>query len=109
PLEAAREALAFNEQRRREIETALKQAVIADRQVADVSAVGSTITVTRMDTEATNIWKLVGPREANARDQKISVESPVGKALIGRRPGDLVTVEAPSGVLEFRVDSVAQD
>lgn len=109
PLEAAREALAFNEQRRREIEAALKRAVIADKQVADVSAVGSTITVTRLDNDSSNTWKLVGPREANARDQKISVESPVGKALIGRRPGDSVTVETPSGSLDFRVERVAQD
>ncbi len=108
PLEAAREALAFNEQRRREIETALKRAVIADQQTTDVSAVGSTICVTRLDNESTNTWKLVGPREANAREQKISVESPVGKALLGRRPGDVVTVEAPSGDLEFRIDDVQQ-
>lgn len=109
PLEAAREALAFNEQRSKEIETALKRAVIADRQTADISAVGSTVRVTRLDSETENTWKLVGPREANAREQKISVESPVGKALIGRRPGDVVTVEAPSGVLEFRIDDVIQD
>jgi transcription elongation factor GreA len=108
PLEAAREALAFNEQRRREIEAALKRAVIADRKVADVSAVGSVVKVTRLDTEACNTWKLVGPREANAREQKISVESPVGKALIGRRPGDVVSVETPSGEIEFRIDEISQ-
>jgi len=107
PLEAAREALAFNEQRRRAIETALKRAVVADNLTTDVSAVGSTVSVTRADNGAKGVWKLVGPREANARDQKISVESPVGRALLGKRAGDLVSVETPSGSLEFRIDEVA--
>lgn len=106
PLEAAREELAFNEQRRRDIEAALKRAVIADGSGSDVTAVGSLVTVTRVDTEHQATWKLVGPREANAKEQKISVESPVGKALLGRRTGETVAVEAPSGVLEFRVDDV---
>ncbi|MDZ7729432.1 MAG: transcription elongation factor GreA [Dehalococcoidia bacterium] len=106
PLEAAREELAFNEQRRRDIETALKRAVIAHGSNSDVTAVGSLVTVTRVDTEHQATWKLVGPREANAKEQKILVESPVGKALLGRRTGETVAVEAPSGVLEFRVDDV---
>jgi transcription elongation factor GreA len=108
PLEAAREALAFNDQRRREIEAALKRAVIAGQSTADVSAVGSMVKVTRLDNDTSNTWKLVGPHEANAREQKISVESPVGKALIGRRPGDVVNVETPSGQLEFRIDEISQ-
>lgn len=107
PLEAAREALAFNEQRRREIETALKRAVIAENLTSDISAVGSTVQVTRMDNGSQAVWKLVGPREANAREQKISVESPVGRALLGKRQGETVSVETPSGALEFRIDEVA--
>lgn len=107
PLEAAREALAFNEQRRREIETALKRAVIADNLTTDISAVGSTVSVTRTDNGVKGVWKLVGPREANARELKISVESPVGRALLGKRAGDSVSVETPSGSLEFRIDDVA--
>jgi transcription elongation factor GreA len=107
PLEAAREALAFNEQRRRAIEAALKRAVIADNLTNDVSAVGSSVRVTRVDNGMEAMWKLVGPREANAREQKISVESPVGRALLGKRVGETVNVETPSGVLEFRIDEVA--
>lgn len=106
PLEAAREALAFAEQRLRELENSLKRAVIADSGAADVASIGSVVTVTRLDRDESMNWKLVGAREANAREQKISVESPVGKALLGARTGDIVTVEAPSGLLEFRLDSI---
>ncbi len=108
PLEAAREALAFNEQRQREIETVLKRAVINEAGVGDLSSIGSFVTVTRLDNNSTVVWKLVGAREANATEKKISVESPVGKALLAKRAGDTVTVEAPSGVLEFRIDEVKQ-
>lgn len=108
PLEAAREALAFNEQRQREIESVLKRAVINESGSGDLSSVGSFVKVTRLDTNNTDTWKLVGAREANAGEKKISVESPVGKALLAKRAGDTVTVEAPSGVLEFRIEEVSQ-
>lgn len=108
PLEAAREALAFNEQRQREIEAVLKRAVINETGGSDLSSVGSFVKVTRLDTNHTDTWKLVGAREANAGEKKISVESPVGKALLGKGEGDTVTVEAPSGVLEFRIEEVRQ-
>jgi transcription elongation factor GreA len=73
-----------------------------------VAAVGSLVTVTRIDTEAQTAFKLVGPREANATERKISVESPVGKELLGRRPGDEISVEVPSGVIAYRIDAVGQ-
>lgn len=108
PLEAAREALAFNETRQREIDAVLKRAVIKETGVGDLSSVGSFVTVVRLDNNSSVTWKLVGAREANATEKKISVESPVGKALLAKRAGDTVTVETPSGVLEFRIDEVAQ-
>ncbi|HEX6031992.1 MAG TPA: GreA/GreB family elongation factor, partial [Tepidiformaceae bacterium] len=65
-----------------------------------------TVRVTRLDKDETVEFKLVGAREANARERKISVESPVGKELLGRRPGDEVRVSVPSGVIQYRVDAV---
>lgn len=109
PLDAAREAMAFNEQRRKEIQAQLKRAVVAEiKGASDITAVGSLVTVTRLDDEKQTVFKLVGPREANATERKISVESPVGRQLLGRRPGDEVTVEVPSGVIAYRVDAVSQ-
>ena len=64
--------------------------------------------VTRLDNDRDIEYKLVSAREANAADRKISVESPVGKELLGRRPGDEVTVSVPSGVIQFRVTGVSK-
>lgn len=109
PLEAAREALAFNETRRREINATLRRAVAVDegKSAGDRSTIGSTVQVTRLDNERDTEYKLVSAREANAADRKISVESPVGKELLGRRPGDEVSVSVPSGVIQFRVTGVS--
>jgi transcription elongation factor GreA len=102
--------MAFNEQRRKEIEATLKRARVVDSKGSrsDITAVGSLVTVTRLDNEQQMVFKLVGPREANASEKKISVESPVGKELLGRRPGDEVDVEVPSGTISYRVDEVKQ-
>jgi transcription elongation factor GreA len=108
PYHAAREALAFKTQRKKQIEAALKRAVVADRaEGSDRSSVGSTVTVTRLDRDETLIFKLVGAREANAGERKISVESPVGKQLLGRIPGDEVAITVPSGVIQYRIDAVS--
>ena len=109
PYHAAREALAFKTNRKQQIESALKRAVVVERAAAadDRSTVGSVVTVTRMDKGETIVYKLVGAREANAADKKISVESPVGAKLLGRRPGDQVEVNVPSGVIQYRVDAVS--
>ncbi len=109
PLEAAREALAFNDQRRKAIETTLKRAVVVERSRDDRSSVGSAVTVTRLDTGRKDTYRLVGAREANAAERKISVDSPVGRELLGRRVGEDVTVAAPSGVIQFRIEAITRD
>ena len=109
PLDAAREALAFNEQRRKEIETTLKRAVIAEKGGTDVTTVGATVEVSRLDNGTTASYVLVGPREANAAQRKISVESPVGKELLGKRVGDEVEVTVPSGVITYRIDAIKHE
>lgn len=109
PYHAAREALAFKNQRKAQIETALKRAVVVDRTGAgDRSGVGSTVTVTHLEKNETVVFKLVGAREANAAEKKISVESPVGKELLGRRPGDEVEINVPSGTIRYRIEAVSQ-
>lgn len=108
PLDAAREALAFNEQRRRALTQAIKRAVVVEATNDDTSTVGSAVTVARTDTNQEVSYTLVSAREANAAERKISIESPVGKQLLGRRPGDEVVVAAPSGDIHFVVRSVAR-
>lgn len=108
PYHAAREALAFNMNRRKQVEEALRRAVIVEKRAAeDRSAVGSLVSVTNVDEDRQYQYKLVSAREANAAERKISVDSPVGKQLLGRRPGETVAVATPRGEVKFRIDAVA--
>jgi transcription elongation factor GreA len=94
----AKEDQGFLEGRIKELEYTLKNVTIIDKANIDTSKVniGSTITVQEDDFE-TETWFLVGPKEANPRGGKISYESPIGKALIGRSVGDNVNVILPNG------------
>jgi transcription elongation factor GreA len=94
----AKEDQGFLEGRIKELEYTLKNVTIIDKANIDTSKVniGSTITVQEGDFE-TETWFLVGPKEANPRGGKISYESPIGKALIGRSVGDNVNVVLPNG------------
>ncbi len=107
PYHAAREALAFANQRHKQIETSLRRAVVVDRTEDDRSNVGSQVTVTNLEDGKQITYKLVSAREANATDKKISVESPVGKMLVGRRAGDAVVVTIPRGEIRYSVDAVS--
>lgn len=106
PLDAAREALGYNEGRIKSLTEALKRAVVVQGRNDERSSIGSTVQVTRLTDDRTLTYKLVGANEANARESRISVDSPVGRELLGRLPGDEVVVVAPSGEIRLRVDSV---
>jgi transcription elongation factor GreA len=107
PYHAARESLAFTENRYKQIEETLRRAIVVERRTGDRAAVGSLVKVVNLDDEREFEYRLVSPREANAAERKISVESPVGKELLGRQPGDEVVVTTPRGEVKFRVESVA--
>lgn len=109
PYHAAREALAFTNDRKQRIETALKRAVVVDTSSRDegLAALGSMVTVTYIEKSRQETYQLVGAREASARDRRISIESPVGKKLLGSRIGDEVEVVAPSGSMHYRIDNVS--
>ena len=108
PYHAAREALAFTNDRKQRIETSLKRAVVVDRSGQDegLAVLGSMVTVTHVERGRQETYQLVSSREANARERRISVESPVGQKLLGKRVGEEVEVDAPQGTMRFRVDSV---
>ena len=67
---------------------------------------GSTIKVQDLDTKKTISYKLVGQDEANIKENLIFFKSPIGKALIGKNKGDLVTVNTPSGERNFEIINV---
>lgn len=110
PYHAAREQLSFTQARISQIESSLKRAVTIDhRDIGDRSSVGSHVTVTRLDNGQSTTYQLVSAREANARERRISVESPVGKELLGRRVGEDVSVATPSGsVIQYSINEIRQ-
>ena len=96
-----------------EVENILAHAVIIDDGLEGVeeSAVGyvglgSTVKVRDLELDETEIYAIVGSQEANPREHRISDDSPFGRAMIGKRQGDVVTVEAPVGRIQFEILSV---
>ena len=93
------------EARIEEIEKILKNAevVVEDEVDLDKISVGCKVKVYDVEFEEEMEFKIVGSTEANSLEGKISNESPVGKALIGARKGDTVSVEMPAGVMEYKI------
>jgi transcription elongation factor GreA len=95
--EAAKNEQAFVEGRIQELEVLLANArVIDERGKMDVVQVAATVTI-QEDQNAPEVYTIVGPAEANPREGRISHESPLGRALLNHKAGDLVHVDAPDG------------
>jgi transcription elongation factor GreA len=103
----AKEEQAFIEWRIREVEDSLRRAqVINDNGPSDVVRVGSTVTVSEEGFNEEETYSIVGAAEANPAEGRISNESPIGRALLGARAGDVVLAETPGGMIEFTVRSI---
>lgn len=106
---AAREQQGFTEGRIQEIESKLSNA-----QVIDITAIpqgekvlfGTTVSLVNLDTDATQTYTIVGEDEADVKQNKISVTSPVARALIGKLIGDVAVVRTPAGDVEYEIDDV---
>lgn len=66
----------------------------------------SKVKLTNLDTDVPAEFVIVSPHESNLQEGKISLYSPIGKALMGKKAGDAVTVQAPAAVIRFRIESV---
>lgn len=106
---AAREQQSFIEGRIQEIESKLAAA-----QVIDVTSMektgrvifGTTVRLINTETEEEVTYQIVGDDEADIKQGRISVSSPIARALIGKEEGDAVTVQVPSGSVEYEIDEV---
>ena len=104
--EDAKNEQAWLEGEIRSLEHTLRHAqVIANGGANGLVTIGSMVKVKDGDGEE-ETYTLVGSAEANSRQRKISNESPVGKALLGHKPGDIVTVHSPAGKMEFTILSI---
>jgi transcription elongation factor GreA len=98
----AKEDQAFLEGRIQEIESVLRSAVIIEKTNSDTVNVGSHVTV-QEDNYDPEKYHLVGAKEADPRNGKISNESPIGQALMGHKAGDVVEAETPGGKVKFKI------
>jgi transcription elongation factor GreA len=98
----AKEDQGFLEGRIQEIEAVLRMAVIVEKTQSDVVTVGSRVTV-QEDNYDPEVYYVVGAKEADSRKRKISNESPIGKALMDHKAGDVVEAETPDGKIKFKI------
>ena len=104
--EDAKNEQAFVEGRILALETLIKNAILIDEKHAtDHVAIGSTVTVETDD--GRQKFTIVGSAEADPRDGKISNESPVGRALLGRKKGDRIVVKVPAGDFAYKIVAIS--
>lgn len=98
----AKEDQGFLEGRIQEIEAVLRTAIIVEKTRSDIVTVGSRVTV-QEDNYDPETYYVVGAKEADPRQSKISNESPIGKALMEHKVGEVVEAEAPDGKIRFKI------
>jgi transcription elongation factor GreA len=98
----AKEDQGFLEGRIQEIEATLRRAVIVEKTNSDIVTVGSQVTV-QEDNFPPETYSVVGAKEADPRSGKISNESPIGRALMDHKTGDIVVAETPGGQIKFKI------
>jgi transcription elongation factor GreA len=106
---AAREQQSFCEGRIKEIEGKL-----ADSEIIDIKSIpatgkvifGTTVTLYNIDTEVSVTYQIVGEDEANVKNAKISVGSPIARAIMGKAEGDEVSVNTPGGEVSYEIEKV---
>ena len=93
-----------------------KQRVLAHARVLDTSRLSgdtvqllSRVEMTNLNNNAHMTYTIASPHEANLREGKISIKSPIGQALLNKAVGDVVEVQVPAGLLRLRIDSITID
>ena len=103
--DAAKDAQAHCEARIAELETKLaKVRIIENENISnDKVYIGAKVTLQDLDTKEELQYTMVSPVEANYEEGKISITSPVGKSLMGRKVGEAVEIHVPAGILKYKV------
>lgn len=102
---SAKEDQSFMETRIMILEKMLTKARIVDEKAMDLSkvSVGCIVTLNDIEFNEKIEYRVVGPAEADVMDNKISYESPLGKELIGKKVGDIISVDAPMGIIKYEL------
>lgn len=107
--DAAKEAQGLLEAKIKYLEGVIATARILDESNIDASRVSilTRVTLTNMATKKTVTYQIVSENEANLKDGKISVTSPIGRGLLGKVEGDITEVTVPAGKINFRIEKIA--
>ena len=106
---AAKESQSLNEGRIKELESLLGRAEVVDpsKMSGETIRFGATVTMIDEETEEEKVYQIVGDQEADPKEGRISVSSPISRALIGKGPGDTIEVRAPKGNRSYEIEAVA--
>ncbi len=107
--DAAKEAQGILEAKIAAMEGALANARIVDESTIDTSKVSilTKVKLTNLNTKKEVTYQIVSEKEANLKVGKISVTSPIGKGVLGKAPGDIAQVQAPAGIIQFRIEEIS--
>ena len=105
---AAKETQSHNEGRIAELEDKLARADVIDvsKLSGETVKFGATVTLVDEDTDKKQVWQIVGEPEANAKEGRISITSPLARALIGKTKGASVEVVTPSGAKAYEITKI---
>lgn len=106
--DAAKEAQGLLEARIKRFEAELATARVLDTTNIDTSKVSilTKVTITNLANQKSMTYQIVSEKEADLKSGKISITSPIGKGLVGRKVGDVADIQAPSGLVRFRIDLI---
>ena len=106
--DAAKEAQGLLEAKIAQFEGVIANTRVIDENSIDTSKVSilTKVTLTNLATRKQVTYQLVSENEADLKAGKISVTSPIGKGLLGKKPGDVAEVQAPAGILKFQVENI---
>jgi len=107
--DSAKEAQGLLEAKIKRLEGVLATAKIVDINTIDTSKVAilTKVTITNIATKKTMTYQIVGEKEADLKLNKISAASPIGKGLLGKKKGEIAEVQAPTGILKFKVEDIS--
>ena len=107
--DAAKEAQGHLESKIAQMEGIIANTRVLDESSIDTSKVSilTKVTLTNLNTKKQVTYQLVSENEADLKVGKISVTSPIGKGLLGKKPGEIAEVQAPAGILKFKVENIS--
>ena len=106
--DVAKETQGILEAKIKLLESQLASSRIVDTNTIDTSKVSilTKVTITNLGTKKTVTYQIVGEKEADLKAGKISVGSPIGKGLLGKAKGEIAEVQAPTGLIKFKIENI---